>query len=108
MNIQNLPTIKASEALNPNQVATKQAVKVSVTEIEDWMVFYIADLLEVDSSEINVKDPFDVFSLDSSMAIGLTGDLEDWLGCKLDPTLLYNYPTIQILAKHLSEKIAIK
>jgi acyl carrier protein len=36
------------------------------------------------------------------VAIGLTGDLEDWLGTRLDPTLLYDYPTVAALAKHLA------
>ncbi len=34
----------------------------------------------------------------------MTGDLEDWLGCELDPTLLYDYPTIDALAWHLAEE----
>ena len=46
--------------------------------------------------------PFDRYGLDSSAAVGMTGDLEDWLGKEVEPILLYDYPTIETLARHLS------
>ena len=78
------------------------ADRASITEIEDWTVAYIADLLEIDPEEIDTALPFDRYGLDSSAAVGLTGDLEDWLGREVDPTLLYDYPTIESLAKYLA------
>lgn len=83
-------------------IQNSTADKVSVTEIEDWTVAYIADLLEIDPEEIDPALPFDRYGLDSSAAVGLTGDLEDWLGIEIDPTLLYDYPTIDSLAKYLA------
>lgn len=52
--------------------------------------------------------PFDRYGLDSSVAVGLTGDLEDWLETKLDPTLLYDYPTIEGLSQHLADEFKAK
>lgn len=75
----------------------------SATEIQDWIVSYLADLLEIDSNEIDVTIPFDRYGLDSAVAVGMTGDLEDWLDRKLDPTLLYDYPTVESFACHLAE-----
>ena len=72
-------------------------------EIQDWMVDYMAALLQVDSDEIDIDIPFDRFGLDSASAICMTGDLEDWLGLEIDPTLLYDYPTIGSMSAHLSE-----
>ncbi|MBW4454224.1 MAG: acyl carrier protein [Nostoc indistinguendum CM1-VF10] len=77
----------------------------TATEIQAWIVLYLADLLEVDSDEIEVTIPFDRYGLDSSAAVGLTGDLEDWLECELDPTLLYDYPTVEALVKHLFSEL---
>jgi acyl carrier protein len=34
----------------------------------------------------------------------MTGDLEDWVERKIDPTLLYDYPTIEALSQHLAEE----
>ena len=82
--------------------------KVSLNEeekaksIEQWITLYVANLLEVDSEEIDTTIPFDRYGLDSSAAVGMTGDLEDWLGCEIDPTLVYDYPTIEALVEYLS------
>ena len=35
-------------------------------------------------------------------AVGLAGELEDWLGRPLSPTLVYEHPTIEALARHLA------
>jgi acyl carrier protein len=80
----------------------------TAAEIQAWVVSYLAELLEVSSDEVNVSIPFDRYGLDSSVAVGLTGDLEDWLGTKLDPTLLYDYPTIESLSRHLADELKVK
>ena len=72
--------------------------------VQDWIVTYLADLMEVDPEEVEVSIPFDSYGLDSSAAIGLTGDLEDWLGFEVDPTAVYDYPTIESLSKHLGDR----
>ncbi|MEO1374971.1 MAG: acyl carrier protein [Cyanobacteria bacterium J06635_10] len=60
--------------------------------------------MEIKPSEIDVTIPFDRYGLDSSAAVSMTGDLEDWLGYELDPTLIYDYPTIEALVEHLSSE----
>src|SRR5919199_1742858 len=80
----------------------------SNAEIQAWIVSYMAQLLEIDPDEVNVSIPFDQYGLDSSAAVGMTGDLEDWIERKIDPTLLYDYPTIEGLAQHLGEEFKVK
>ncbi len=91
-------------------IQVTQMPKESPTEakIQGWLVSYLAELLEIDSDEIDVTIPFDRYGLDSSALVGLTGDLEDWLGRELDPTLLYDYPTIDALVQHLIEESKVK
>ncbi|MCC5610269.1 acyl carrier protein [Nostoc sp. CHAB 5834] len=74
----------------------------TAADIQAWTISYLGELLEVDPEEVDITIPFDRYGLDSSAAIGLTGDLGDWLGYDVDPTLLYDYPTIEGLIKHLS------
>ncbi len=74
----------------------------SKEDIEDWISDYLANLLEVSPDELDPDVPFDRYGLDSSAAIGLTGELEEWLGLEIEPTLLYDYPTVDTLAEHLS------
>jgi len=90
-------------------IETKSSKELlTAVEIQAWIVSYLAETLEIDPDEINVTIPFDRYGLDSSVAIGLTGDLEDWLGRKLDPTLLYDYPTVEALARHLAAELKVK
>ncbi len=70
--------------------------------IQAWLVSYLAELLEIEPDEIDVRITFERYGLDSSAAVIMTGDLEEWLGYELDPTLIYDYPTIEALARHLS------
>ncbi|MBV6625897.1 MAG: acyl carrier protein [Rivularia sp. (in: Bacteria)] len=76
--------------------------KDKAEHIEEWITSYVANLLEVDAEEIDPTIPFDRYGLDSSAAVGMTGDLEDWLGREIDPTMIYDYPTIKALAECLS------
>jgi acyl carrier protein len=78
----------------------------STAEIQAWIVSYLAKLLEVNPDEVDITIPFERYGLDSSAAVGMTGDLEDWLGCEVDPTLLYDYPTIKNLVQYLSSDLS--
>lgn len=91
-----------SEAINNQNNKTLP----SRAEIKAWIVDYIADLLEVEPQKIDPTIPFDRYGLDSSAAVGLAGDLEDWLDEELDPTMLYDYPTIASLTDHLVETLS--
>ena len=76
--------------------------KTSVAEIQNWLVSYLAETMEVSPDEVDVKVPFEEYGLDSSMSVNLVVELEAWLGHTLDPTLVYDYPTIESLARHVS------
>lgn len=71
-------------------------------EIQSWIINHVAELLEVEPDGIDIMIPFDRYGLDSVAAYEITGDLETWLDRELDPTLMYNYPTIESLSQHLS------
>lgn len=88
-----------------NSKVGQREERFSAEKIEAWIVSYLAEVLEIDPDEIDVEIPFDHYGLDSAVAVGMTGDLEDWLGKKIDPTLLYDYPTIESFSCHLTEEI---
>ncbi|TBR56990.1 hypothetical protein B4U84_26530 [Westiellopsis prolifica IICB1] len=77
----------------------------SKEKIQNWLRCYVADLLSVNANKIDITVPFDRYGLDSSSTIGMLADLEDWLAHRLEPTLVYDYPTIQSLAKHLDSEL---
>ncbi|MEO0536147.1 MAG: acyl carrier protein [Cyanobacteria bacterium P01_A01_bin.123] len=69
-------------------------------DIQKWLVAYLAELLEVTNDDIDSHATFDSYGLDSVVVFGMAGDLENWLGHKLEPTLPYTYPTIAALAQY--------
>src|SRR5437588_5103155 len=71
-------------------------------EIQSWLVSQLSQVLQVEPQGIDIREPFTSYGLTSRDAVGLSGDLEDWLGRGLSPTLAYEYPTIESLAKHLA------
>ncbi|MEW6729942.1 MAG: SDR family NAD(P)-dependent oxidoreductase [Acidobacteriota bacterium] len=77
--------------------------KCTVEESQGWLISKLSDLLGLESSEIDVNEAFASFGIDSAQAVSICGDLEVWLGRRLPPTLLYDYPTIQILSEYLAQ-----
>src|SRR5262249_57103066 len=51
--------------------------------------------------EIATHASFADYGLGSKDAVLLVGELEQWLACRVSPTLLYRYPNIDALASHL-------
>lgn len=93
------------ETMNPNvnKSNTISDDSKSVEAIQDWLVFYLAEKLEIDSQNIDIDMTFDRYGLDSAVAVNLAADLEDFLGRRLSPTLAYDYSTINALAQYLVE-----
>jgi acyl carrier protein len=77
--------------------------KHSVEMIESWLSAEIASSLEATPGKIDVEQPFTNLGLSSRQAILLTARLEDHLEIgELDPSLLWDFPTIRKLAVHLA------
>ncbi|MDY7012706.1 MAG: beta-ketoacyl synthase N-terminal-like domain-containing protein, partial [Cyanobacteriota bacterium] len=73
-------------------------------EIATWLSEKLAQTLHVDSQAIDPHQPLASYGLDSATAVGLSGELETWLQRKIEPTLVYNYPTIAEIADYLAQK----
>ncbi len=82
---------------------TNSGARPTAAQIQDWLIDYLADEMQTPPETIDVYAPFETFAIDSAAAVGMTGDLEEWLGCRVDPILAYDYPTIDAMAKHLAE-----
>jgi len=80
----------------------KNQHKFTEKEIQEWFAARLIELLDIERDEIDITLPFDSYNLDSHMAVGLTSDLEEWLGSDLEPTLLYEYPTIEKISQYLA------
>ena len=75
--------------------------------IETWIAKWIADKLKIAVDSIDTRKSLVYYGLDSVTAIGLSSDLEVWLGRQLSSTLAWDYPSIETLAQHLAEEIYV-
>jgi acyl-CoA synthetase (AMP-forming)/AMP-acid ligase II/acyl carrier protein len=82
--------------------APAAAASRSESEIVGWLVARLARESGMHPDEIDLGQPFASFGVDSARALLLVGDLETWLGRRLPPIVLWNYPTVEALARHLA------
>ena len=52
-----------------------------------------------------VHQAFSQYGLDSARAVCLAEEMEQWLGRRLSPVMVWDYPTIEALAQHLASEM---
>ena len=72
--------------------------------IQRWLVTELATQMGVKPDDIDIREPFDSYGLNSAQALVIAGKLENLLGFKLSPVLLMYYPTIESLSQRLEEE----
>jgi acyl carrier protein len=70
----------------------------------DWLVGRIAGYLATTPAAIETDKAFGDFGLDSAFALNLCTDLETEFGLHVEPTVAWDYPTINDIAGHLAER----
>src|SRR5579871_4613373 len=58
--------------------------------IRSWIVERLARQLSIDPQDIDVREPFARYGLESEAAVSMAADLEAWLGRPVSPTLVYD------------------
>jgi acyl transferase domain-containing protein/acyl carrier protein len=75
---------------------------LNATKIQDWLIAHVGELLHIAPGTIYIHDSLSNYGLTSRDAVALSGELEEWLGRRLSPTLAYEYPSIWLLSQHLA------
>ena len=73
---------------------------LNVTEIQEWLISYLMEL-GLPPEEIDTTMAFEAHGLDSSGIVGMIGDLGEWTGCDLSPSIVYDHPTIETLSHYV-------
>lgn len=104
-----MATDQITEANSESEAAPAQdAPSISpdnLADIRAWLTSYLAFLLEEEPDSIDTELSFDSHGIDSAAAVSLVGDLEDWMGIELDPTIVYDYRSIDQLADFLMTRM---
>ncbi|MBP5974475.1 AMP-binding protein [Brasilonema sp. CT11] len=93
--------------LQATEQALSQEKSYSQEAIQAWLISKVAEQLQVVPEEIDIQQPLAQYGLSSMVAVSLAGETQEWLGHKVSPTLLYDYPSIELLAQHLAQKTAV-
>ncbi|MEG3641385.1 acyl carrier protein [Magnetococcus sp. PR-3] len=81
---------------------TQQTSTPNADQIQRWISDYLEGTLHIAPDDIEPQRPFTEYGLDSASVVILTGDLEEWLGRDLDPSLLQTYATLEALTNYLA------
>ncbi len=74
------------------------------TAIRDWCIAYLTRTLDLPNVKIDAAVPFARLGLDSATSVWFIVALEEWLGVELTPDIVFEYPTIADLARHLATR----
>jgi len=101
-NAEDKPLARSLDHRDSGQTQGTAMKALTVQEIRTWLISRIAERTGTEPQEIGVWEPFTVFGLVSKDAVGIAAELEDWLGRRFSPNLLYDYPSIGVLTQHLT------
>jgi acyl-CoA synthetase (AMP-forming)/AMP-acid ligase II/acyl carrier protein len=72
-------------------------------EIRQWLLERIARHCNVGVEQIDTEEPINRYVLDSVSAVMIATELQDWLGRAVSPVVLYDSPTLGVLAGRLAD-----
>ncbi len=76
-------------------------------QLRDWILEWLAKELQLPRHRIRGDENLQHYRMDSVNAIMLVGDLEDRLGLRLPPTLVWDFPTVDGLVEKLAQEIRL-
>ncbi|MGW3847450.1 SDR family NAD(P)-dependent oxidoreductase [Streptomyces fagopyri] len=84
----------------PANESPKQLSETSATTSEDvraWLVSAVAEAAGLTPSAVSADRPIAELGLGSRQLVTLAADLSEWLGRPLEPSLVFNHPTIEAI-----------
>jgi acyl carrier protein len=87
--------------LNTSFAPTNTCEEITEENIQSWLADQIARINGLAANDIDINQPFASYGLDSVAAAALSGELANWLGSRLAPTIMWDYPSVRLLARYL-------
>ena len=75
---------------------------VTESDIREWCVAYLTKTVDNPAVAVGPEARFTELGLDSATSAYFIVELEEWLGTELTPELVFEYPTIAELARHIA------
>lgn len=81
---------------------------LSTAEIQQWLIEHLASAVGVQSSEIDPRESFAYYGLDSIRAVQLSNSLSEQFDLEISPTVAYEYPSIETLSAFLASGVTVQ
>lgn len=79
---------------------------VPQTQIIDLILTRLAAQTRLPKESIDIQLPLANYGVDSIHALSLCAELEERLGIEIEPTIAWDYPTIEQMAEFLESEMA--
>ncbi|MDQ7878333.1 acyl carrier protein [Microbacterium sp. QXD-8] len=79
--------------------------QLTATEIEQWLAGRVVAYGKMQADDFTVDTPLAELGLDSVYALTLCGDIEDEFELEVDPTIVWDHPTIRELAEGIRQRV---
>lgn len=99
---------RASDTLVDLEADPPKETRVNATHrpILRWLTTQLASYLEVPAASISPMVPLAEMGVDSVHAVSLVGDVEAHFDIDVEPTLIFDYPTLARIAEFISTAVA--
>ncbi|MFC9132796.1 acyl carrier protein [Streptomyces sp. NPDC057099] len=74
-------------------------------ELTTWLTERVAEHVEMPPQDIRTDTPLVSYGLDSVYAFAVIAEIEDRLGIALEPTTMWDNPTLDALVTAISEEM---
>jgi acyl carrier protein len=99
------PSRRRSRATPNPKEPTMATTLPTYTTLVDWLTNRVAAYLNTQPAAIATDTAIGDYGLDSASALALCRDLEYEFGIVVEPTLVWDYPTIDAIAGHLTAQL---
>jgi acyl carrier protein len=72
----------------------------------NWLATTLASYLELPATAIDPMVPLAEMGVDSVHAVGLVGEVEMHFDIDVDPTMIFDYPTLSHIADYINAEVA--
>ncbi|NWA29720.1 acyl carrier protein [Pseudomonas gingeri] len=81
---------------------TQTCPTLSASELSHWLATRIAQYVNLPLDAIEPDEPLSEYGLDSVYALTLIGEVGAHLGVDVDPTVIWDFPTLRTLSQALA------
>ncbi|GEM46879.1 acyl carrier protein [Deinococcus cellulosilyticus] len=78
----------------------------TLQSIQHWLTEQVRQYIPQAPQDLDPETPLAMYGLDSVYALTLTGDIEDRFGILVDPTVMWDHPTLNALTVWITEQLS--